>query len=194
MLEITQEYLTNLFDYDAENGELIRKVSEHGKPAGKIGCVTDGRKRVKIEGKRCTIAELVWIYHHGSKPSKAIDYVDGNRLNTRIENLRLLGANKGVTATAERVRYLMDYNPESGVLTYKNKTSKHAVNVRIGDKVGWAKDCLSNYSYWAVEIDSITYRLSHIAWLHYYGELPKGEIRHKNGDNADMSVANMEVV
>lgn len=193
MLDVSQEALQQEYEYDAENGELLRIKSCKGKSIGKIGCTTGGKKRAKIGNRFITVAKLVWIYHNGGDINVVIDYVDGDRFNTRIENLRVFESNKTKALTAELVRGIIDYNPETGEMIYLAKTSKFGRKVEIGSRVGWEKYAASDNSPLAVEINGRIYSLGNIAWLHYYGEFPR-RIRHKDGNNKNIAIANLEEV
>lgn len=90
MSTFTQTYLKELFDYLSE-GVFIRKMSTGptslagqtvaGSAAGR------GYKRTWVAGKKYTMHRLIWFWHHGTWP-EALDHINGNRADNRIENLR----------------------------------------------------------------------------------------------------------
>jgi hypothetical protein len=119
---ITQELLHALFAY-REDGALIRKVTTNPRAqAGQVsGCINKGGYlRTRIQGKLYFNHRLVWFLHHGTWPT-AIDHVNGDRQDNRIENLRpcTLSQNmhnsknkttnktgvKGVTWSTQKKRY-----------------------------------------------------------------------------------------
>lgn len=88
---LTQAQLKAEFDYDAENGWLIRKTFRNGcpynKPVGnKPTC--KGYGTIVVNGIKYYTHRLVWLWHKGMFPSKFIDHEDKNPMNNRIENLR----------------------------------------------------------------------------------------------------------
>lgn len=89
-MEITQDYLKDVFDY--QDGKLIYKKSIHkrllGKQAGSINNST-GYHRTNIFSKYYATHRLMWLFHYGEWPSMDIDHKDMNKTNNRIENLRL---------------------------------------------------------------------------------------------------------
>lgn len=89
--DLTQEQVRELFDYDAENGWLIRKTIRNGCPYNKpCGHKPDchGYGQVGIDGKHYRTHRLVWLLVHGEWPEHEIDHIDQNKMNNRIENLR----------------------------------------------------------------------------------------------------------
>ena len=89
-MRVTQSYVQQLFDYNADTGVLLWKVSKaHCIKIGSIaGCHNgNGRLRVLIDRKKYYVHQIIWMYVYGSFVRK-LDHKDGNPLNNRIENLR----------------------------------------------------------------------------------------------------------
>ena len=90
-MEITQELLKELFDYD--NGNLIWKKKTLPKSNVKIGSIsgtmgTHGYIQTGLFGKLYLNHRLVWIYHYGYWPTDQLDHINRIRTDNRIENLR----------------------------------------------------------------------------------------------------------
>lgn len=88
--DITQSELKSQFDYDAEDGVLIKKF-RNGKPYNRVcGNKPDcrGYGQIRINRKKYATHRLIWLYHYGEFPSEFIDHIDGDKMNNRIENLR----------------------------------------------------------------------------------------------------------
>lgn len=87
---LTKEYLQSIFEY--RDGELYwkkLKVNNQVKVGDKAGFVTNNNYRnVIVDGKKTPVHHIVFIMHYGIVPEK-IDHKDNNRLNNRIENLRI---------------------------------------------------------------------------------------------------------
>lgn len=90
-IDLTQEQVKELFDYDSENGWLIRKKDEYGRvvnrPCGHKPTHSAGYGVVGIAGEMYLTHRVVWLWHHGYMP-EFIDHKDRNPMNNRIENLR----------------------------------------------------------------------------------------------------------
>jgi len=79
---LTQKLIKKLFLYD--NGILYRKSTK--KPACP-NSIVKGYGTVKINNKNYKQHRIIFLYHHGYLP-KALDHIDRNKLNNKIENLR----------------------------------------------------------------------------------------------------------
>lgn len=88
------------------------------------------------------------------------------------------------TVTAERVRELFNYCPETGILTNRVKR----VRVQAGSPAG----CPGSHGYLAVGFDGGPSRLVHrIIWLWMTGEWPQHQIDHVDGDRKNNRWANL---
>lgn len=90
LTNLTQADVKALFDYDAENGILIRKTFGNGcpynKPVGhKPAC--DGYGQVRVGDSMYKTHRIIWLWCKGSWPKFEIDHIDKNKMNNRIENL-----------------------------------------------------------------------------------------------------------
>lgn len=108
--------------------------------------------------------------------------------------------------TQEIVRELLDYDPETGVLTWKprdvkwfkddNRYTAEQCCRRWNSK--WAnKTCgylQNHYGYTIVTIDSKKYYAHRIIWLFVFGDFPKFQIDHKNGNRSDNRLRNLREV
>lgn len=88
---MTKKEITLLFEY--KDGDLIWKIKPSNRTnIGDIaGVIGRKYKQVQYKGKLYKVHILVWILHNGEIPNKMqVDHIDKNKLNNRIENLRLL--------------------------------------------------------------------------------------------------------
>lgn len=87
MNNLTQTQIRELFDYDAENGILLRRLKSGLKPCG-TKPNSNGRGLVRIGSKVYLVHRLIWLWWYGSMPKNEIDHIDRNPMNNRIDNLR----------------------------------------------------------------------------------------------------------
>lgn len=86
---------------------------------------------------------------------------------------------KALLAELDIVKNLLDYNKDSGELSWK-----------CGKKAGF----ISEHGYSRVVINNQTYMAHRIAWLMHTGENPKGSIDHINGIKSDNRIENLRDV
>ncbi len=85
------------------------------------------------------------------------------------------------TLTAERVREVLDYDPETGVFTRRGDTFK-----TVEHKHG--------LGYRTMRIDGSVLLSHRVAWLWVHGRWPVGEIDHINGVRDDNRLTNLRDV
>jgi hypothetical protein len=87
MVDITKEFLHNIFEYN--NGNLIYKqdrlIKRKGEIAGSI--LKKGYIQIGINGKTYLAHRLIFFMFNGFMP-KYVDHINGIRNDNRIENLR----------------------------------------------------------------------------------------------------------
>lgn len=89
-----------------------------------------------------------------------------------------------MTITAERLRALLDYDPQTGIFTWKIVTSNR---VKVGDVAGSKR--LNGYC--SVHLDGRAYLSHRLAWLYMTGNWPTHHVDHINGDPLDNRFANI---
>lgn len=80
------------FLYNKKDGTLLSKKSKNA-PFKEVGYFNSGKRylEVKIDYKHVKVHQIIWKMHYGEIPKgKIIDHIDGNKINNRIENLRLV--------------------------------------------------------------------------------------------------------
>lgn len=88
--------------------------------------------------------------------------------------------------TQQRVKELFDYDPKTGILIWKVQKAKRT---KIGDIAGYEWDGSNRRR---VGIDGKYYYTSRVAWLWYYGWLPK-YLDHEDTDPSNDRIKNLRV-
>jgi hypothetical protein len=82
--------------------------------------------------------------------------------------------------TAERLRSLMRYEPDTGLFFWKN----HSVPA----------GCFDGHGYRVICVDGRLHRAHRLAWLYRHGKMPNGDIDHIDGDRCNNRIANLRDV
>jgi hypothetical protein len=85
--------------------------------------------------------------------------------------------------SAERLRDLLEYAPETGLFYWRKRRGNMAAESEAG---GFHKR-----GYRAIRIDGAHHLAHRLAWLYVHGKHPSEEIDHRNGDPADNRIANL---
>lgn len=86
--------------------------------------------------------------------------------------------------SAKRFRKLASYDPTTGILKWIGLPNTSPFN---GRSIG----CPDREGYLQCKVDRKPYRVHRLAWLHYYGKFPNGQIDHINGKKSDNRIKNL---
>ena len=89
--------------------------------------------------------------------------------------------------TAEYLRSVLHYDPESGIFTWKVRTSNRV-------KVGSVAGSQSGKGYLDISVCSRTHRAHRLAWLYVHGVWPEDQIDHINRIRTDNRISNLRDV
>jgi hypothetical protein len=87
--------------------------------------------------------------------------------------------------TAQRLRELFHYDPDTGIFTWRVKPRKGCV--QIADIAGH----VNHTGYRSIKIDQRAYRAHRLAWLYMYGVWPPGDLDHDNTIKDDNRLVNL---
>ena len=89
--------------------------------------------------------------------------------------------------TADHIRSILDYNPETGDFVWKTHN-------RRPDLIGKRAGSPTNTGYWAISINNQK-RLAHrLAWLYVTGTFPLFHIDHRDGNKQNNKFDNLREV
>jgi len=91
------------------------------------------------------------------------------------------------TLTADEAREMLAYDPATGALAWRKAVAR---NVKAGGKAG----SLDARGYGQVRLHRRHYMAHRLVWLLHYGEWPKGEIDHIDGNRANNRICNLREV
>ena len=89
--------------------------------------------------------------------------------------------------SAEYLRSILHYSPETGIFTRKVRTS---TSVKVGDIAG----CPGGDGYLQIRVQSRKYKAHRLAWLHVYGVWPEDQLDHINRNRSDNRISNLRAV
>ena len=92
---------------------------------------------------------------------------------------------------AERIRRLLDYNPETGVFRWRDRPGTKDEKRWKTRYAGKISGSIEPHGYRVITLEKSTYLAHRIAWLHYYGSWPITELDHANLDKDDNRICNL---
>ena len=95
----------------------------------------------------------------------------------------------GDPLTIEQLRAALDYNPDTGIFTWKHRPDMSAQwnGKWAGKKAGG----LHAEGYIGIRVNGRRHSASWLAWLWVHGDWPLEFIDHKNGDRSDNRIDNL---
>jgi len=187
----TANQISDKYEYSQE-GYLVYRVDsgrygryKAGTRAGSTN--SQGARMVRVEGKEYQEHQLIWCLVNGEWPQRVIRHIDGDLLNNRIENLSMdseARGNKGLPLTIDRLREVLEYDPEAGVFKWKISPRNRTLP---GDIAGRK----NSNGYMIVTVDKQTVRLHRVAWAVTHGRWPEADIDHINGVRDDNRIENL---
>lgn len=88
--------------------------------------------------------------------------------------------------TAERLRALLCYDPETGHFTRRVRANNLT---KVGERAG----SINPKGYEMIGVDSRAYQAHRLAWLYVYGEWPPSELDHADNDRSNNAIANLRL-
>jgi len=93
--------------------------------------------------------------------------------------------------TQEKIKSVLEYNPETGVFIWINSHRNH--RHKIGIRAGSILKGRNGRRYEKIGIEYKIYSSHRLAWMYMFGTQPE-EIDHVNGDSLDNRILNLRAV
>ncbi len=95
--------------------------------------------------------------------------------------------------TQERLKEVLNYDPETGYFTWT--VDPNFKTSFVGKMAGWVDHYNEGQnSYVKIMIDCHAYKAHRLAWLYMYGRMPSGHIDHLNHTGTDNRILNLRDV
>lgn len=88
--------------------------------------------------------------------------------------------------TQERLKELLEYNPETGIFIWKVSLNRH---IKIGTRVGHLNQNGRRY----IKFNKQRYFAHRLVWFYVYGEWPEHEIDHRDGNPDNNRLDNLRL-
>ena len=199
--QLTQEIVRELLDYNPKTGVLTWKrrhrkwfasdrdcnawnTKHADKPAftsiNSHGCLHGG-----IFGKTYSAHSVIWLWQTGRWPGPEVDHNNRNRV-------------AATQLTQEIVRELLDYNPGTGLLTWKHRHRRWFASNRAYK--GWNTRYAGKPAFTAKKkgghleglIFYKSYLVHRVIWLWQTGRWPDPEVDHENQSPSDNRWENLQ--
>ena len=170
--------LVDLFKYCPLSGKLTWKIS--------VGSISEGTGItgwVKYKGVSIKARELVWRIMTGRPSQTRIIFIDGDESNLAWDNL-IEVRRKGWKLDYEWLTAITTCCLVDGSIRWRNTQGKQVAGELVG-----TVDATSGQR--RVTMCGRKYHTRDLAWMHYYGVLPKSPVYYHDGDEFNHSKENL---
>lgn len=123
------ELFSKWLSYDSKSGDLVWRLRRGSAGAGRVVQTLDGAGyfAVALNGKQYRVHRVAWLLHYREWPAGDIDHINGDKVDNRIENLRV----------CDDKTNQWNAGPRGGRCQYKgvdwhNTTGRWRARIRVG--------------------------------------------------------------
>lgn len=182
---LTQTRLLELFNYNPDTGDFIRRITTGGQKAGTPVSSTNITPSIKVDRETYTISNLIWLYMNGSLPYAKLSFLDGDKANWKFSNIEIKAHPEKITQ--EYLKTLFSYNPATGEFIRIQPVSKQKYKGQIAGFIG-------GEGYRIIKIHQKAYKAHRLAFLYMTGKFPDNCVDHLNHDRSDNRWVNLKSV
>ena len=107
-------------------------------------------------------------------------------LKMKRKKLKMVRKEVKVELTQERLKELLDYNPDTGEFKWRVFCKGMRPDLKAGS--------LNRGGYVYISVDGTHYRANRLAWLYSYGSFPKNNLSPINGIRHDIRITNLKEI
>lgn len=186
MPHIALAEVREILNYDPVTGVFTwRHRAGHVAAGAVAGSVKNGNRYIRIGEADFLARRLAWLFVHGEWPAHSVKMANGEKDDCRASNLLApLAQRERQILSADRLREVMNYDPKTGVFTWKHGGPRHAAGAVAG--------AVEPSGYRSLSIDGAAYLAQRCAWLYVHGVWPSRVLRFKNNNRDDASIDNLD--
>lgn len=177
-----------IFNY-REDGKLIWKEtrSNNARKGMVAGFINHGSPVVFLNGRKMLQSKVVFLWHNGHLPQKALYHINGIKSDNRIENLQegTQSISNHAESFQDMLHKLFRYREDGQLIWIKKKT---------GAKFNKPAGAMHRNGYKVITIDGKQYPAHRLIWAYHHGYLPECEIDHINREKDDNRIENLRMV
>lgn len=183
---LTKEHLIDVLHYDPLTG-IFQKRLKNGrmKQVGHISSLR-GYRQIKVDKKVYHASALAFLYMTGEWVIQHnVEYINGNKDDTRWSNLRVKIAPKELTQ--DILKEYLRYDPTDGKFFWRKKVNATTL-------LGIAGNTNRSTGYVSICLFGVSYRAHRLAFFYMTGEWPEDQVDHINHTRSDNRWENLRCV
>ena len=127
MTRINSDDIRDHLRYEPDTGKFLWK--------DEAGCIAaNGYRYIKVRQKLRLAHRMAWAFYYGEEPDGLVDHINGDRLDNRIENLRLATHSQNGANAKRHSRNTSGYKGVSRVVKRGEWTGRWQASITVRNK------------------------------------------------------------